>query len=295
MDSKGPRDFAAVTVELLSGFMNMSRYTRQSFRMLKVMLERRGIPFPAATGTSQNLEVAGRLMKAIAGWSAAEMKWSYAAGLFSRACQKLSDDRAQHDLAEELGGLKEALLERLGGIAGSLTDERRIVDGNVWLGQDEAEAVASQLAPKLEKSRGDIEAMLFEVVTLEVLLLVIPPPPSPLPHPFAPFSITRLLSILFSGHGVSSGHPKNAAAVLVFHLNTSSRQPVLVAAIVNVSCCSFKHVVTCQCCNFVVSLSACSLSYVGKGRDNSSLGQVCLPQSLRSLHWLAKEYLFTAR
>ena len=42
------------------------------------------------------------------------------------------------------------------------------MDGNLWLGQDEAEAVASQLAPKLEKSRGDIEAMLFEVVTLEV-------------------------------------------------------------------------------------------------------------------------------
>lgn len=93
------------------------------------------------------------------------------AGLFQRACQRLSDMRAQHDLAEELGGLKSALMERLEGIAGGLTDERRIVDGNLWLGQDEAEAVASQLAPKLEKSRGDIEAMLFEVVTLEVCAL----------------------------------------------------------------------------------------------------------------------------
>ena len=92
----------------------------------------------------------------------------HGAGLFSRACQTLSDSRKQHDLAEELGGLKAALLERLEGIAGGLTDERRIMDGNVWLGQDEAEAVTSQLAPKLEKSRSDIEAMLFEVVTLEV-------------------------------------------------------------------------------------------------------------------------------
>ncbi|KAK9868735.1 hypothetical protein WJX84_010577 [Apatococcus fuscideae] len=91
-------------------------------------------------------------------------------GLFQRACQKLSDDRAQHDLADELGGLKGALMERLSGIANNLTDERHIIDGNLWLGQDEAEAVASQLAPKLEKSRGDIEAMLFEVVTLEALL-----------------------------------------------------------------------------------------------------------------------------
>ncbi|KAK9827021.1 hypothetical protein WJX74_003724 [Apatococcus lobatus] len=91
-------------------------------------------------------------------------------GLFQRACQKLSDKRVQHDLAEELGGLKSALMERLEGIAGSLSDERKIVDGNLWLGQDEAEAVASQLAPKLERSRGDIEAMLFEVVTLEALL-----------------------------------------------------------------------------------------------------------------------------
>ena len=92
----------------------------------------------------------------------------FSAGLFQRACQKLSDDRAQHDLADELGGLKGALMERLSGIANNLTDERHIIDGNLWLGQDEAEAVASQLAPKLEKSRGDIEAMLFEVVTLEV-------------------------------------------------------------------------------------------------------------------------------
>lgn len=40
--------------------------------------------------------------------------------------------------------------------------------GNLWLGQDEAQAVASALLPKLEKTRKEVEELLFEVVTLEV-------------------------------------------------------------------------------------------------------------------------------
>lgn len=40
--------------------------------------------------------------------------------------------------------------------------------GNLWLGAEEAQAVASALLPKLEKTRKEVEELLFEVVTLEV-------------------------------------------------------------------------------------------------------------------------------
>lgn len=39
---------------------------------------------------------------------------------------------------------------------------------NLWLGQEEGEAVASALIPKLQKTKVAVEQLLFEVATLEV-------------------------------------------------------------------------------------------------------------------------------
>ena len=40
--------------------------------------------------------------------------------------------------------------------------------GSLWLGRDEARAVASALLPKQERAKEEVEKLLFEVVTLEV-------------------------------------------------------------------------------------------------------------------------------
>lgn len=42
------------------------------------------------------------------------------------------------------------------------------VTGSLWLGTEDAAAVAAALLPKLEKTREEVEKLLFEVVTLEV-------------------------------------------------------------------------------------------------------------------------------
>ncbi len=42
-----------------------------------------------------------------------------------------------------------------------------VVD-NLWLGEDEAQALATALQPKLSKTRDAIEAILGDVATLEV-------------------------------------------------------------------------------------------------------------------------------
>jgi MoxR-like ATPase len=95
-------------------------------------------------------------------------------GLFGRACRGLSDPATVTALAEEVGQLRETLINRLqtvyastlGGLAAGQT---------LWLGEDEAAAVGSALLPKLEKTVKELESLLFEVVTLEVrnYLLVI--------------------------------------------------------------------------------------------------------------------------
>jgi hypothetical protein len=40
--------------------------------------------------------------------------------------------------------------------------------GNLWLGSEEGEAIAAALGPKLQKTKGAVEQLLFEVATLEV-------------------------------------------------------------------------------------------------------------------------------
>ena len=88
-------------------------------------------------------------------------------GLFGRACRGLGEPAAVTVLAEEVGQLRETLVNKLqivyastlGGLAAGQT---------LWLGEDEAAAVGSALLPKLERTVKELESLLFEVVTLEV-------------------------------------------------------------------------------------------------------------------------------
>ena len=92
-------------------------------------------------------------------------------GMFGRACKALGKPEEVAGVAEELGQLREALTEKLVGVYGAA--ENGLPSGaNMWLGQDDSAAIASALLPKLEKTKEEVERLLFEVVTLEVRILV---------------------------------------------------------------------------------------------------------------------------
>ncbi|KAI7840670.1 hypothetical protein COHA_005592 [Chlorella ohadii] len=91
-------------------------------------------------------------------------------GMFGRACKNLGNPEATAMLVKEVGDVRETLVNKLAGVYSAMEGGFPAVMGNLWLGQEEAQAVASALLPKLEKSRKEVEDLLFEVVTLEVLL-----------------------------------------------------------------------------------------------------------------------------
>lgn len=69
---------------------------------------------------------------------------------------------------QEIHNMREVLTDKLGEVVASLAGDFPAVTDNLWLGEDESQAVASALVPKLEKTRQDISMLLAEVVTLEV-------------------------------------------------------------------------------------------------------------------------------
>ena len=89
-------------------------------------------------------------------------------GMFGRACKSLADAPAVAALAEEVGALRGALEEKLAGVYGASVGGFPAVQGSLWLGREEAAAAAAALLPKLERTRDEVERLLFEVVTLEV-------------------------------------------------------------------------------------------------------------------------------
>ncbi|PRW56633.1 ATPase associated with various cellular activities AAA_5 isoform A [Chlorella sorokiniana] len=91
-------------------------------------------------------------------------------GMFGRACKNLGNAEATAMLVSEVGDVRDTLVNKLAGVYSAMEGGFPAVTGNLWLGQDEAQAVASALLPKLEKSRKEVEDLLFEVVTLEVAL-----------------------------------------------------------------------------------------------------------------------------
>ena len=88
-------------------------------------------------------------------------------GLFGRACKVLGDADAVAVLAGEVGQLRETLASKLSSVYAS-TLGGLATGQTLWMGEDEAEAVGSALLPKLDRTVKELEALLFEVVTLEV-------------------------------------------------------------------------------------------------------------------------------
>lgn len=93
------------------------------------------------------------------------------AGMFMRACQASSSKGAAvPELLRDVMELRRALESELRAIAtASGAQSAAGARGDaLWLGADEAEAAATALRPKLQSARKTTEALLFEVVALEV-------------------------------------------------------------------------------------------------------------------------------
>lgn len=85
----------------------------------------------------------------------------------------LGDPKGGAAVLEEVVQLRQVVQDKLRAIGGSLEGNSfPVITGNLWLGPDEATAAAQALQPKLEKTRKEVQDLLFEVVALEVRLLL---------------------------------------------------------------------------------------------------------------------------
>jgi hypothetical protein len=71
-------------------------------------------------------------------------------------------------IEEELAVLKGVLAQHLGAGVAALEGGFAAVKRHLWIGPEEADAVAAALLPKLEKAQASIKTTLFELVTLEL-------------------------------------------------------------------------------------------------------------------------------
>ena len=90
-------------------------------------------------------------------------------GMFGRACKSLNKPDSISSVAEEVGQLRETLEEKLKGIYIRQSGSNAEHD-NIWISPEEADALDTALSPKIEKTKEEIERLLYEVVTLEVCL-----------------------------------------------------------------------------------------------------------------------------
>ena len=115
----------------------------------------------------------------LAGGWACELKAcvSHCAGMFVRACKLTGmqgDQRTDGELLKDVQELRSALEGELRIVSGAASgDVPGSAGAALWLGSEEAEAAASALRPKLANAQKAIEALLIEVVTLEVQPLLI--------------------------------------------------------------------------------------------------------------------------
>lgn len=64
--------------------------------------------------------------------------------------------------------LRDALVERLEQCARALQGGFPVVRDHLWLARDDADAVATAMMPKLQKTLESLQTTLFEAVTLEL-------------------------------------------------------------------------------------------------------------------------------
>lgn len=94
------------------------------------------------------------------------------AGMFGRACRVGAGAGGEEgaELRQEVGSLRELLTAKLSHVADTVAGSFPAVRHHLWLGEEDAQAAASALSPKLSKNKKAVTRVLREVVTLEVAL-----------------------------------------------------------------------------------------------------------------------------
>ena len=88
-------------------------------------------------------------------------------GMFGRACKSLNKPEQVAGVVEEVQQLRQTLEEKLIDIYRKQFG-RESGNENVWISPEEADALDTALSPKMDKTRDEVERLLYEVVTLEV-------------------------------------------------------------------------------------------------------------------------------
>mmetsp|Transcript_21554 Transcript_21554/g.59746 ORF Transcript_21554/g.59746 Transcript_21554/m.59746 type:complete len:571 (+) Transcript_21554:16-1728(+) len=91
-------------------------------------------------------------------------------GLFSRACRSLGNPDKVNELQEEVNSLRGVLVEKYMQVADNLEGGFPVVLDNLWLGEEESNAIATSLQPKLTRTRAAVVTVLHDVGVLEMAL-----------------------------------------------------------------------------------------------------------------------------
>lgn len=90
-------------------------------------------------------------------------------GMFGRACKSLNKPDQVAGVVDEVKQLRQTLEDKLMDIYKKQFG-RDSGNENVWISPEEADALDTALSPKMDKTRDEVERLLYEVVTLEVRL-----------------------------------------------------------------------------------------------------------------------------
>lgn len=88
-------------------------------------------------------------------------------GMFGRACKSLNNPEQVANVTREVGQLRETLEDKLKDILFKQLG-RSSGKENLWTSPDEMDALDTALSPKLDKTKDEVERLLYEVITLEV-------------------------------------------------------------------------------------------------------------------------------
>eukprot|EP00798_Chlamydomonas_sp_ICE-L_P025190 gene25190-10826_t len=91
-------------------------------------------------------------------------------GCSSRTCRFIGNPVKVGEIKDEVTQLRQLLVDRYVQVSQNLEGGFPAVLNNIWLGTDEAQAVATSLEPKLTKTKMSIETLMYDVILLEVAL-----------------------------------------------------------------------------------------------------------------------------